>query len=70
MKESKIETQSAVRLCCCGAPATGLVSGGEPRCCATCCFHPCGCRCKYGDTKDTVNDGPFAFEETFNDPYD
>ncbi len=43
-------------LCCCGAPARGRTSDGEPRCCATCAFHPLGCRCEYGDPPDTVNE--------------
>ena len=41
--------------CCCGAKAAGRLSDGEPRCCATCAFHPAGCRCFWGDPPDTIN---------------
>lgn len=46
--------------CCCGAPTKGRMTDGEPRCCATCAFHPLGCRCKYGDAPDKVNEPPYA----------
>ena len=39
--------------CQCGAPAKGEMANGEPRCCATCAFHPLGCRCRYGDPPNT-----------------
>jgi hypothetical protein len=40
--------------CVCGGPVRGDIDG-EGRCCATCCFHPLGCRCQFGDPADTVN---------------
>lgn len=57
----------------CGAPARGRMADGEPRCCATCAFHPLGCRCEFGDPPDTVNDFPGHFaleEEEMDDCYD
>lgn len=48
-------------LCQCGANATGHIEG-RPVCCATCVFNPDGCRCAYGDPKDTRNDSS-AFDD-------
>lgn len=62
MTETEAKGKPAVRserlldVCCCGAPATGHDGDGNPRCCATCCFHPLGCRCQYGDPPDTPNE--------------
>lgn len=40
----------------CNAPATGIDGDGKLVCCATCAGHPLGCRCKYGDPANTVNE--------------
>lgn len=52
-----------LRCAACGAPATGMMNDGSPRCCATCAFDPRGCRCQYGEPPDTVNDFHYSPED-------